>query len=116
MVHYSDEAKLMEGLPNQIAQYEISEGKKDEKTEKCSFTMRVSNNIHNIACLDEAEFCQEWTEEEKIAVKASPTTVPPPKKEEDKKDEKKDDDKKAEEPKAEDGKAEEPKATVVEAE
>jgi hypothetical protein len=54
--------------------------------------MRVSNNIHNIACLDEAEFCQEWTEEEKIPIKASPITVPPPKKEEEKK---------AEEPKAE---------------
>jgi len=80
MVHYSDNAELMEGLPNQIAQYNIGEGKKDAKTEKCSFTMRVSNNIHNVACLDEAEFVQEWTEEEKIPVKASPVTVTPPKK------------------------------------
>lgn len=82
MVHYSDNAQLMHGLPNQIAQYDISEGKVDEKTEKHSFTMRVSNNIHNIACLDEVEFIQEWTEQEKIPVKASPVTVtPPPKKE-----------------------------------
>jgi hypothetical protein len=44
--------------------------------------MRVSNNIHNIACLDEAEFCQEWQEEEKIPIKASPITVPPPPKKE----------------------------------
>jgi len=43
-------------LPTQIAQYAIGEGKKDEKTEKVSFTMRVSNNIHNVACLDEVEF------------------------------------------------------------
>ena len=72
----------MEGLPTQIAQYVISEATKDEKTEKCSFTMRVSNNIHNVACLDEVEFVQEWNEEEKIAIKASPvTTTPPPKKE-----------------------------------
>jgi len=90
MVHYADGAKLEAGLPNQIAQYNIGEGKRDDKTEKCSFTMRVSNNIHNVACLDEAEFVQEWTEEEKIPIKASPVTVPPPKKEEEKKDEKKD--------------------------
>lgn len=42
--------------------------------------MRVSNNIHNVASLDEVEFIQEWTEEEKIPVKASPVTpTPPPK-------------------------------------
>jgi len=41
--------------------------------------MRVSNNIHNVACLDEVEFIQEWTEEEKIPIKASPVpTVPTP--------------------------------------
>lgn len=34
--------------------------------------MRVSNNIHNVACLDEVEFCQMWTEEEKIPVKTMP--------------------------------------------
>ena len=44
--------------------------------------MRVTNNIHNIASLDESEFVQEWTEEEKIPIKASPVTPPPPKKEE----------------------------------
>jgi hypothetical protein len=46
----------MEGLPSQIAQYAIADGKKEEKTEKISFTMRVSNNIHNVASLDEVEF------------------------------------------------------------
>lgn len=56
MVHYSDKHTLMTGHPTQIAQYKIGEGKKEEKTEKCSFAMRVSNNIHNIACLDEVEF------------------------------------------------------------
>lgn len=83
MVHYSDGAAVMQGLPSQIAQYNVSEGKKEEKTEKCAFTLRVSNNIHNIACLDEAEFVQEWTEEEKIPIKASPVpTAPQPKPEE----------------------------------
>jgi len=86
MVHYADAATLEAGLPNQIAQYNIKEGEKDEKTEKCSFIMRVSNNIHNLACLDEAEFVQEWTEEDKIPIKASPVTATPPKKEEKKAD------------------------------
>jgi heat shock protein 4 len=78
MVHYADGANLMEGLPSQIAQYSIGEASKDEKTEKVSFTMRVSNNIHNVASLDEVEFIQEWTEEEKIPTKASPITPPAP--------------------------------------
>ena len=90
MVHYADNAKLMTGIPSQISQYNIGEGKKDDKTEKHSFTMRVSNNIHNVACLDEVEFIQEWTEQEKIPIKASPiTTATPPKQTEDKKEEEK---------------------------
>lgn len=47
--------------------------------------MRVTNNIHNVAALDDAELVQKWTEEEKIPVKASPVS-PPPKKEEEKKE------------------------------
>jgi hypothetical protein len=90
MVHYADGADLMEGLPSQIAQYSIGEATREEKTEKVAFTMRVSNNIHNVASLDEVEFVQEWTEEEKIPVKASPVTpTPPPKADTTKKDEKK---------------------------
>ena len=82
MVHYADDAHVMKGLPSQISQYDIGEGKKDEKTEKTSFTMRVSNNIHNVACLDEVEFIQEWTETEKIPIKNTPVPVVEPKKEE----------------------------------
>lgn len=84
LIHYSNGANLMNGLPTNIAQYEIPEGKKDDKSEKVSFTMRVSNNIHNIACLDEADICSEWTEEEKIPIKTAGTTAPtpPPKTEE----------------------------------
>jgi len=62
--------------------------------------MRVSNNIHNIAILDEAEFMQTWTEEEKIPVKHGGTKAPPKPKEEpkaeDKKEDKKEDNKEGE--------------------
>lgn len=69
-------------------QYEIAEGKKQDKTEKCSFTMRVTNNIHNIACLDEAELVEEWTQEDKIPIKTknTPTVTPPPAEGEEKKE------------------------------
>jgi hypothetical protein len=87
IVHYGNDSQLAEGMPVQIAKYDIGEGKfREDKIEKYAFTMRVSNNIHNVACLDEVEFLQEWTEQEKIPVKASPVTVPPPKKEEEKKE------------------------------
>jgi hypothetical protein len=39
--------------------------------------LRVSNNIHQIPCLESVELTEEWTEEEKIAVKKD---VPAPKK------------------------------------
>lgn len=79
MIHYAEESELMEGIPKQISQYDISEGKMQERSEKCSFTMRITNNIHNIACLDEAEFVEEWTQEDKIPIKTAPkSTVTPP--------------------------------------
>lgn len=56
LVSYEDQANILPGLPRQIAQYDISEVTKGEKTEKCAFTMRVSNNIHNVPQLDEVEF------------------------------------------------------------
>lgn len=37
--------------------------------------MRISNNIHQIPCLDETELLESWNEEEKIAIKKA---VPPP--------------------------------------
>lgn len=86
MVHYGNDASLLAGFPNQIAQYDIQEGKKGEKTEKVSFCMKVSNNIHNIAILEDVEFIEEWTELEKIPIKKSPVTIPAPKKEEEKKE------------------------------
>lgn len=46
--------------------------------------LRVSNNIHQIPCLESVELAEEWVEEEKIAVKKD---VPAAKKEEPKKEE-----------------------------
>lgn len=31
--------------------------------------MRISNNIHQIPCLDETELLESWNEDEKIAIK-----------------------------------------------
>lgn len=67
--------------------------------------MRVSNNIHNVACLDEVEFIEEWTEEEKIPIKTAPPPPTPvqPKKEEKPAEEKPAEEKPAEEKPAEEG-------------
>jgi len=40
--------------------------------------LRVSNNIHQIPCLEGVEIVEEWEEEEKIPVKKD-TTAPPKK-------------------------------------
>ena len=59
---------ILGGLPTQIAQYKIKEGKVKHDG-KVSFILKVSNNIHQIACLTSAELLETWTEEEKIPVK-----------------------------------------------
>ena len=74
LIKYPDDAGTLKGLPIQISQHNIPEGKKNEEKpiEKTSFIMRVTNNIHNIAYLEDAELAQEWTEEEKIPIKTMP--------------------------------------------
>lgn len=67
MVHYSNNVFVLQGIPNQIAQYKIKEAK--PKQDKYSFILRISNNIHQIPCLESAELQEEWVEEEKIPVK-----------------------------------------------
>jgi len=52
-----------------VAQYKIKEGKKKHNNSKSSFILRVSNNIHQIPCLESAEIQEEWEEETKIPVK-----------------------------------------------
>ena len=44
VVHYSNGAQLLPGLPVNVAHYNINEGK--PKHEKIAFILRVSNNIH----------------------------------------------------------------------
>ena len=113
LVQYSQGVELLQGLPTQIAQYNIGEGTKEDKTEKHSFVMRVSNNIHCIACLDQVELVQEWTEEEKIPIKMAPTPPKPAEpapntQDKDMKEEGKDGEKKPEEAKPEEVKQPEP--------
>lgn len=67
LVHYSPTVTLVSGLPVQVAQYKVKEG--NPKHEKHQFVFRVSNNIHQIPCLESAELIEEWVEEEKIPVK-----------------------------------------------
>lgn len=63
LIHYSDKARLLPGLPNQIAQFEIAEGKIDKQgVEKVQFTMRITNCVHNVAILDDAELLYEYPE------------------------------------------------------
>lgn len=73
LVHYSETVELLSGLPREISKYQIKDGK--PKHEKLAFILRVSNNIHQIPCLESADLQEEWTEEEKIPVKKD--VVPP---------------------------------------
>ena len=54
----------MAGLPVQIAQYIIAE----EKV-KGSLVLKVSNNIHNVAVLDQAELISETSDKKKVSTK-----------------------------------------------
>ncbi len=67
LIHYSQGTPLLPGHPMEIAKYAIHEGK--PKHEKVSFILRVSNNIHQIPCLESSDIQEEWTEEEKIPIK-----------------------------------------------
>ena len=69
LVHYTQGTPLLPGVPSQIAQYKIKEGKAKHNNTKVSFILRVSNNIHQIPCLESAELLEEWEEETKIPVK-----------------------------------------------
>ena len=76
LVHYSQGVPVLGGLPTQIAQYKIKEGKAKHDG-KVSFILKVSNNIHQIPCLTSAELQETWTEEEKIPVKKDAPQQPP---------------------------------------
>lgn len=59
LVHYHDKFKLMDGLPNQIAQYEIQNSTM-KPSGKFDLVLTVSNNLNNIAVLDKAEVIYEF--------------------------------------------------------
>jgi len=70
-VHYSEGTKVEEGMPFQVGSYKIKSGrtKHADKGSKTKFVIAVSNNIHQVPCLEAAEIVEEWTEEEKVAIK-----------------------------------------------
>ena len=59
----------MAGLLIQIAQYNIGEAQLTDKVKKISLVLKVSNNIHNVAVLDEAELLQEMADKKKTSTK-----------------------------------------------
>lgn len=54
LVHYSEQAQLLAGLPREVASYVIKEGKQ-KHNDKVSFILRVSNNIHQIPILESSD-------------------------------------------------------------
>jgi len=56
LIHYQEGSKLMQGLPLQLANYTIKEGKMkhSDKGSKAEFIIKVENSIHQIAYLQSA--------------------------------------------------------------
>ena len=78
LIHYSPGALLTPGIPAQVAQYKIKDP--NPTHEKYSLILRISNNIHQIPCLESVELQEEWVEEVKIPVKKdvpNPSPKPP---------------------------------------
>lgn len=92
LVRYSDSASILAGLPREIAKYEIKAAKlkhAGDRDHKFKFILMVSNNIHQVPCLENAQLIEEWTEEKKVPKnKPAPAKPAEPAKEgEDKKEE-----------------------------
>lgn len=69
LVRYSDSASVLSGLPREIAKYEIKAAKlkhDKDRDHKFKFVLMVSNNIHQVPCLENAQLTEEWTEEKKV--------------------------------------------------
>jgi heat shock 70kDa protein 4 len=79
---------ILKGLPDQIAGYQIKNGKPkhaDSKHgNKVKFTMRIVNDLNQIPRLGGADFTEEWTEEVQVPVKkpVAPKPAEPAKPEE----------------------------------
>jgi len=80
LLHYASNpnnlATLMKGLPTQLANYNIGEGKLKKEESKPEFVVTVKNNINGIACLDRAEIAETWTEIERIPIAAAEAPKP----------------------------------------
>jgi heat shock protein 4 len=87
LIHYpTDAPNLMKGLPTQLAEYKINDGKlkhAEDKGASCEFVIKVGNNLNQISVLESAELQEKWIEIEKIAIKKPVAPTPPaPSKEE----------------------------------
>lgn len=82
LVRYADSADILPGLPREIAKYEIKAAKLKhaaDRDHKFKFLLMVSNNIHQIPCLENAQIVEDWIEEKKVAKPkpaAKPTDAP----------------------------------------
>ena len=62
-ISYDESAQLMAGLPNTIAQYDISKGKRSKAEvpgSKTKLAIRVKNNINQIPELERVELTETW--------------------------------------------------------
>ena len=78
LVRYADSADILPGLPREIAKYEIKAAKLKhaaDRDHKYEFLLMVSNNIHQIPCLENAQIVEDWIEEKKVA-KPKPAAAP----------------------------------------
>ena len=78
LVRYADSADILPGLPREIAKYEIKAAKLKhaaDRDHKYKFLLMVSNNIHQIPCLENAQIVKDWIEEKKVA-KPKPAAAP----------------------------------------
>ena len=71
LVRYADSADILPGLPREIAKYEIKAAKLKhaaDRDHKYKFLLMVSNNIHQIPCLENAQIVEDWIEEAAVYV------------------------------------------------
>lgn len=81
LIAYSPNADVLPGLPTQVGQYLVKNGKPLHANNKLGaskvkFQFKVCNNIHQIPVLESTELIEEWTEEVKVAVKKAVPVAP----------------------------------------
>jgi len=79
MLKYAEDAQILEGLPKEIAQYQVGEGKAknaDKKDHKVKLTLKVQNSIHQIPGVEGVDLIESWSEEVKIPIKVPAPVTP----------------------------------------